>query len=144
MMRKVIIPTTLQLRSVQWRREHPRKYKQYNLYLRAKCKPAVATQTTPTPIPMPKPDLFEPTQYMTVQECKKVCRFKGPEPIRRAVYRGELPGVRLRANRLLIPASACWAWFHSKDVKPKPNTEVEQPVLKTIKLPRRAKTEEAA
>ena len=67
----------------------------------------------------------ETTDYLTVKECYTICRFQGPDPIRRAVYRGELPAVRVRANRLIIPAAAFWKWFHAKDVVPKTVKEVE-------------------
>lgn len=62
-------------------------------------------------------------EYVTVKECQAVCRFKGPEPIRRAVYRGELIAIRVRANRLLILASSFWQWFHQHDLSLKPKKE---------------------
>lgn len=66
--------------------------------------------------------------YLTVKECSDICRFKGPETIRRAVFKGELPGVRIRTNRILIPAKDFWEWFHARDVVPKQyEREVELP-----------------
>lgn len=82
------------------------------------------------------------TEYLTVKECWTICRFKGPEPIRRAVYRGDLPGVRIRANRLLIPAKAFWKWFHDHDVKVKEVKEIEEAIVKPIRKPRKKNPQE--
>lgn len=71
---------------------------------------------------IPQPEDFRP--YMTVKECQRVAQFSGPEPIRRAVARGELPGVRPQINRLLIPTEAFFKWFHRNDVIPKVVGEV--------------------
>jgi hypothetical protein len=84
----------------------------------------------------------EITDYLTVKECWQICRFKGPEPIRRAVYRGDLPGVRIRANRLLIPAKAFWKWFHDHDVKPKLVKEVDETSVKPVRKPNKKKARE--
>lgn len=72
---------------------------------------------TKTPVKQP--------EYLTVRECQAICRFKGPEPIRRAVYRGDLPATRVRANRLLIKTKDFWRWFHAHDVKPRPETHID-------------------
>ena len=57
----------------------------------------------------------------------KICRFKTAHPIRRAVAKGELPGIKPRKNRMIIPASAFWKWFHRNDVKPRVPSEIELP-----------------
>jgi hypothetical protein len=75
-------------------------------------------------------------EYLTVKECQTVCRFKGPEAIRRAVYRGDLPGIRVRANRLLIPSTAFWKWFHQNDINIAKPKSVQMPVG-AIKKPRK-------
>lgn len=71
-----------------------------------------------------KPKKIQP-EYLTVKECQAICRFTGPEPIRRAVYRGDLPGVRITANKLLIPAKDFWKWFHRRDVKIKKAPDID-------------------
>lgn len=76
---------------------------------------------------MPDTTITEETEYLTVKECLKICRLKAPETIRRAVQRGELPGVKMGPSKLLIPAKAFWVWFHKKDVKPRLLKEVELP-----------------
>lgn len=66
-------------------------------------------------------------EYLTVRECQEICRFKGPEAIRRAVYRGDLQGIRVRANRLLILSKSFWKWFHHNDLNMTPNRVVRMP-----------------
>lgn len=88
---------------------------------------------------MNKPKITEKNspEYLTVRECQKICRFRGPETIRRAVYRGELPAVRITANRNLIPAVEFWKWFHKNDVRVLKPKSVKMPV-RIIKKPKKA------
>jgi len=64
--------------------------------------------------PLPMPD------FLTVEECQKICRFKSPAPIRRAIKRGDLQGVNLRQHHLLVQREALLKWIMSHQTGPKP------------------------
>lgn len=75
---------------------------------------------------------------MTAHEAAKICCFKSSEPIRRMVYRGELSGIALQKNRLLIPRKEFWEWFNTKTVKPKVVKPVDMPELELVANPEEA------
>lgn len=71
-------------------------------------------------------------EYLTVKECQEICRFKGPDAIRSAIRRGELPAVEISTNHfLLIPSTDFWKWFHRNTIPSKavqmPRGEIKKP-----------------
>lgn len=50
-------------------------------------------------------------EFLTVREAADVCHFKGTEPIKRAIKRGELPGINLSHYQILVPKEAFKKWL---------------------------------
>jgi hypothetical protein len=60
---------------------------------------------------MTNTDELKKLDFLTIREAADICKFQGTEPIKRAIKRGELPGINLSNAQILVPREAFKRWL---------------------------------
>ena len=76
--------------------------------------------------------------FLTLRQAADVCHYKGTEPLKRAVRRGELPCITLSNAQVLFPREAFLKWLAQHGTRDVNRAFQVDTVLKPGKAPTRA------